>query len=1141
MSLFSIRPTSNGSSAVEDEIVSTMEAPAQGDPMFFKFLLSRFLGVLVVSLAFTGITRAQVDRATLEGTVTDKSGASIAGATVKISAVASGITQEKITNGNGYYRFPGIAIGEYTVLVSYAGFKTKAVEEVVLQVGQTRTLDVNLEVGAVTERMEIKVALTPSERSSAESSAVIGTDQIENLPLNGRNWANLTRLAPWAQDDGGGDQRTIRFAGRARDDNNFSYDGVDATGIQEQAQKAEVRLQISPDAIAEYRVSAALYDAEYGKQSGGQVDVVTKSGTNEYHGSLFGYFRNSQFDARNFNDFDMNGNPALPPFRMGQYGMTLGGPIIKNKAFLFLNYEGLRQLGGVSLNAAVPDFTVQQAALSGSQGANLCPIFQAFPSRKSSVPALTALGCAPKFVFPDGAFTDSCSSPSDCQANIGTSFDSFVHQGKSIIHEDTWLARFDYKFSDNTTLYARAQRDVAFARSPTGNLFDQADTNNHPANYLIALQHLFGLNLLNEFKFGVNRAPFHNPTIPGYINVNLSTPNFESLSNNQADNEVGTTWSYVDHVTWTHGRHTFKTGIDVMRVQLNQGKTASLSVGFGQTAVAGSPNDNTSLINNTVNFVDYTTSWDGHALRRTFVMPYVQDEWKITPALTVNAGLRWEYYSPITEAHGRTRIFDLQNCLGICPKGSALEYPNYKNVDPRFSVAWAPDRFKGKTVVRAGFGIYHGAAQNDDRNAALESDRSETQFSAGQNGVPANGLTFDSGYLENPPVIGVPPSAGQGVAIARALIRHHPDLYVENWGLTIEQALPQNFLFTVSYLGTHGVHLFARNYENLCDPAQLHPGNGTIGPCVRPLDNYPDSSSGQTFGTIDYKSNVGTSSYNGLLFGVTRQITNGWSFNAKYTFAHSINDGSVGGGEASAPQNALCRRCDKGPSIFDVRHNFILSSVYELPFGKGKTYFTDGIGSRILGGWTVSGLWNWHTGHPLTVFLNIDPTLLPDGNDGSSPRPDVVPGVSVVPKGQNSANWVNAGAFAPPPYDPQTGALLRYGNAGNGPVRAPNSWQIDFGIEKQIRISEHFGLQLGVQAFNIFNHTQLADPRNLNLNYSCSSMSGNPPFVCSLSTKSDFGVINTLVNTNINSDKFFSDNTGTGLARQLQFYFRFQF
>src|ERR1022692_986043 len=302
-------------------------------PCGLKFIAGPILALLLATTAL-----AQVDRAVLEGTVTDQSGASVGGASVKILAADTDIKQEQKTNPKGYYRFPGLAVGRYSVIVADAGFKTKVIDDVILQVGQTRTLDATLAVGAPTERVEVQASAAPADRSSAEAATVIRTDQIENLPNNGRDWSSFTLLAPFAQDDGGGDQRTIRFAGRARDDNNFQIDGVDAGGIQEQAQKSQTRLQISQDAIEEYRVNSALYDAEYGTQAGGQVDVVTKSGTNDWHGAVFGYFRNSVFDARNFNDYNLTGNPAVPPFRMGQYGLTLGGPIVKDKAFFFISY-----------------------------------------------------------------------------------------------------------------------------------------------------------------------------------------------------------------------------------------------------------------------------------------------------------------------------------------------------------------------------------------------------------------------------------------------------------------------------------------------------------------------------------------------------------------------------------------------------------------------------------------------------------------------------------------------------------------------------------------------------------------------------------------------------------------------------------
>jgi hypothetical protein len=335
-----------------------------------KLAASSLLVFLLVTASF-----AQVDRAVLEGTVSDASGATISAVAVKIVAVDTGLAQEQQANPKGYYRFPGLAVGRYSVTFSGRGFKTKVVDEVILRIGQTRTLDATLAVGAITEKIEVNASAAPTERSSAEASTVIDAEQIADLPNNGRDWASFTLLAPFAQDDGGGDQRTIRFAGRARDDNNFQIDGVDAGGIQEQAQKSQTRLQISQDAIEEYRVNSALYDAEYGTQAGGQIDVETKHGTNDIHGSVFGYLRNSVLDSRNFNDFDVNGNPAIPPFRYGQYGMSLGGPVVKDKLFFFINYEGLRQYGATTNQVLVPNPATQLATLTASP--QMCSILQA--------------------------------------------------------------------------------------------------------------------------------------------------------------------------------------------------------------------------------------------------------------------------------------------------------------------------------------------------------------------------------------------------------------------------------------------------------------------------------------------------------------------------------------------------------------------------------------------------------------------------------------------------------------------------------------------------------------------------------------------------------------------------------------------
>jgi hypothetical protein len=1090
-----------------------------------------FLALFVVLLALALPSFAQTDRATLEGTITDKTGGTISGATVKATELHTGISQERKTNSNGYYRFPGLAVGGYTVAVSNTSFKTKILERVVLQVGETHTLDVPLEVGEIEEKVEIKVDAGPAERSTAAISTVIRTDQVANLPVNGRDWSGLTLLAPFAQDDGGGNQRTIRYAGRAIDDNNFNFDGVDAGGIQEQAQKSQVRLQISEDAIAEYRVNTVLYDAEYGTQAGGQIDVVTKSGSNDFHGTVFGYFRNSIFDARNFNDFDLNGHPAIPPFRLGQYGLTAGGPIVKDKTFFFVSYEGLRQLQSTTQQGTVPTAALQQAILATSP--QMCSILQAYPWRASTG---TIGSCAPKVTVPDGAF-----------ASLDNNTDQLTHATPTTIHEDTALIRIDHKFTDKTTLYGRAQRDILHSDQPAGPLFDQQKIFNHPANYFMALQHIFTPNLFNEAKVYVNRSPYHNPlasALPYAVNLGP----FSGINNNSADIEIGTTFGFIDNLTWTHGRHTFKTGMEFRRIRLNQGQTSNNTLTFP---------DIPSLISASLHDVTFIAPWCCHKYRRSMVLPYFQDEWKVTPTFTANLGIRWDYYGVAHVADNRTTVFDLNQfhgaCLGSgsfntpfpvpmntppCPRDPSLYDPNYRNFDPRVSFAWAPSGLHGKTVIRSGFGIYSGAAQNDDLNAGLESDTFRESV------TPASGtlLPLNPAFQQEFPNLSAFTGLARAAAHPRALQRHgRRDQYVEEWGLTIEHELPVGFLLSTSYLGSHGVRLFSRGAVNLCNsPVVINP---ITNDCVRPLDQFfTDPANPDPYGSVDYKSDTGQSTYEGLLVSLERRFSSGFSFQTHYTLSHSINDGAVGGGEANGQQNVNCRQCDKGPSIFDIRHNFALNAVYELPFGPGKPHLHDaGVLGKIVGGWEFTGIGTWHTGHPLTVNLSYQsPFQLPDGNDQTSQRPDIVPGVPFyLPAGPNGLPQINPAAFqAPPPNtnpNAPAGSVARFGNAGNGLLRALDIWQVDFALMKETKLTERFVIQFGVQAFNIFNHVQLGDFSNLSFNYAqATDAQGNPigPFL--FTPAGNFGAITSSVNG-------LGTNTGTGLPRQLQFMLRFKF
>jgi hypothetical protein len=617
--------------------------------------------------------------------------------------------------------------------------------------------------------------------------------------------------------------------------------------------------------------------------------------------------------------------------------------------------------------------------------------------------------------------------------------------------------------------------------------------------------------------------------------------------------------------------------MEYRRVRLNQGKTADNNLSFGDSSGV----DETAFVNATLYAISYTDPWCCHKLRRNFFMPYFEDEWKVTPTFTASLGIRWDYYGVISEADNRTTVFDLSQFHGVCfgtgstwrnnlpspiptpintppcPTNPATYNVSYVNFDPRVSFAWAPSMFHGKTVIRSGFGIYHGAAQNDDENAALESDR----YTAFLHDTVGNGTPLLPAYQQTTPDLSGLTALGLLAAVQqpRAIQRHgRHDLYVETWGLTIDRELPANFLASAQYLGSHGVRLFSRGGVNFCISKPAADGS-----CTRVLDQYYPS--GDPYGSVDIKADIGQSTYHALGLSLERRFSAGLSFQGRYTWSHSINNGSVGGGESNGPENVNCLRCDKGPSIFDVRNNVTVNGVYELPFGPGKPYLSGGgVLGRIVGGWSLSSVGLWHTGHPLTVSMNISPTQLPDGDDQTSQRPDIVPGVPVLSGGvQNDTIQINPAAFAPPPTDPggvvtgfdinnnpicalSCGLVTRFGTAPNGVIRAPSAWQIDFALTKETKLTERVSLEFAVQAFNIFNRVQLGDPSggNLTLNYALNS--GCIPgslAACNwvLQAPSTLGQITSTVNFNNNNDNAASPNTGTGLPRQLQFMVRVKF
>ncbi len=952
---------------------------------------------ILAFLFVTGIlampTLAQ-DRTAINGTVTDPSGAVVPSVKVELKCPDTGLSRDTVTGATGIYEFPALSIGTYQLTISKAGFKPYEVKDIDLVYGQARTVDASLQIGATTDAVEVTASSELLNRNSAEVGQVIESKQISEIPISGRNWASLMLIAPGAVNRGDGAQRAINFNGHALDDSNFTFDGVDTSGVQEQTQKADTRLNIALESIAEFRVSDAVYTADSGAAGGAQVNVVSKSGSNQFHGTTFYALRNDALDARS--PFD---GPTLPPFTLNQFGASFGGPVIRNKAFFYLNYEGLRQSLGETLQSYIPNDAYRAQVLKTSP--ELKPILDAYPTGGTPLP-----------VDQDPA------QITNLLTKVAT----------NTIREDAGMARFDYRFNDTNLSYVRYNIDNAYIDNPTDALGTHNVIPHVPSNVVLEYQHIFSPTTYNEVKFGVNRANYRNWTY-GTAPVAVSPGPFDGVSDTSLDTEVGTTFSYIDDLTMVRGRHTFKVGLDIRRIRLNNsGNTLTTSTLNYDTAA--------DFINNTAASAIYLQGEGVVGNRRTFYAGYGQDTFKVTPNLTLNLGLRYEYYSVAHEILNRSAVVDITGCGGFCPKGTPYYSPNTNDWGPRVGLAWAPATLHGKTVIRTGFGIYFGGNQNDDFSDPAES--AVPRYSLTQADFPALGYPLTA-FIDPKNQLFSP----------KAIDRHRKDLSYNNWDFMIQQQLPGEFVAQIGYVGGQGHHLFDKYQINLINPA-----TGT-----RPLPNF--SQFGQ-------KANTGNNNFNSLQASIQRRFVRGVLFQANYMWAHGITDASDGAGTSVAFQNMSCRACDRSNSDLDVRHVVTINGVYELPFGHGKPYLNSGLASHVLGGWELAGLAQARTGLPVNITMTRKASAMPDGNT-SGQRPDLVAGQSIYAANQTINQWFNTAAFATP-------AKGAWGDLGRYIATGPSAFEIDTSLEKKFRLTERFAFDLRATAFNLLNHPEYSNP-----------------------------------------------------------------
>ena len=956
---------------------------------------------------------AQVDRATITGTVRDPSGAVVANAKVAITYPATGLHREVAANGSGVFLFPGLPVGRVTLDALQSGFRPIRVE-LDLNVGETKTLDVNLEIATVDNSIQV-VAEADLVRDTAAFGTAFENTQISQLPINGRNFGNLMALVPGAVDTGGSN---IRFLGHGPDDNNMRIDGVDATSIRNQTQKS--RLQVSTDAIAEFRVNTAMYTAEEGGAPSGQIEVVSKSGSNQLHGSVFEYLRNSVTDSRT--PFD---GATIPPLRLNQFGGTLGGAIQTDRTFFFVSYEGLVQRQARTQIGFVPSLGLRSRAVASVE-----PIIDAYPLGQTHT----------------------------SNADI----DQWTGVNSNRQDEHAGLFRLDHRFSDKLNFYFRFSTNRTETFTPSTVLPVGTRNNDAPTSGLFDFTYLARPRTTNEIRLGANYAQPLNSLATSPIDIAIGVTGLSGLPAGTRRIAFGSTESLIDQYTTLRGRHTLKAGVEVKPLQLVVHDFANAQAGnlnFNSPALLASDSAASLL---------YSGELPTKQMRKIGYFGYVQDEIKVTSNFTANLGLRYEMYGVFHEIHHRDIPFDIQTCGGYCPAGSAFAFNDLNNFAPRLSFAWAPKMLHDRTVIRWGAGIFYGDAQLGDAYSPANNDSSRATLTS----ATTPGLGYPYLPFINP--------AATTATAPRSMPRNKRNEVSQQWGIAIQHAITNRISFQVGYNGQQNYHVFNRTYVNVVNPLTG----------LKPIPTVDAN--------IDVRGEDGVASFHGMVNSFQVSNFHGLLVRANYMWSHAMNDNSSGGGGSDgAPQNVNCRACDKASSSVDARQVFNANYAYEIPVGRKRWY----------GGWSWSGIFTARTGLPVNVSITRAANVLPDQNNLSTERPNLVPGVHLYLDYGTTGRWLNPAAFSTP-------AAGTWGNLGRNAVRAPGLFQIDTALSKCTKIAERAGLEFGAQIFNIMNHPQLGAP------------------AANISSTANFGLITSPVNTS---------PVGAGGPRQMQFFGRFSF
>jgi hypothetical protein len=1170
----------------------------------YKSILTALLTVIIL----TGAAFAQSD-SRIAGTVTDANGAIVAGANIIIKNEKTGEERTVAANSDGTFIVAALKPSTYTVTASANNleFSQKGIE---LLVGQETNVSVILQIKGVSAQVDI---LSNEElavnTSSASLSANVNQREVQGLPINGRQLSQLYLQAPGAVNSGTGTFGDIRFTGRAVQQNVIRYDGVEGSAIIDASPgnlNGEVpspfRLQSSLENIQEFRVDSSNFPAEQGTGTGGQINVVTKSGGNQFHGSAFEYLRRDALDARNFFD-----GATKSKLTLDQFGGSIGGPIIKNKFFFFASYEQYRGRFGLNFVEAAPSLSLAQAgAFIPGTSTLVNPAIQPYITAFRS-PNAVVLGASPT-----------------------SGFDILQLQSNEKTDEKAFALRLDYQINPLNKLYFRFFRDQGKDIAPEGISGRTTAIEAVPQNGVFGYQSILNSNgsLINEFKLGYNgartringSAPIVNGLDFSNIILNISGSVASTgiagqgqssgisipgglVRANSATNGRGQPYTpysvgFIDSLNWIKGNHNAKFGGEVRLIRLYTDRLGGTTYTFSNlNAFLANTPASVQYLGDVSAPSPFNNGFTGERLaQQEYYIAYAQDEWKVRPGLTLSYGLRYEYYAPLREKNNAQVLFDITNGQ-IRPSDQAAFKSSKTNFGPRIAATWSPnisgDGFfgGGKTILRGGFGIYYGPGQTEDQIQPIESDRISSTISSGSLlAFPANTAAIIANFNANPLNRQYQPRAYS----SNYKIPERVYQYTFSW----QQQLPYNLVSTIAYVGSQGRNLFLRSVANQILPGQTTILNGTNLPTgvgvinrtnatgqvigvntVRQFDILSGATQNRPFAEVDYKTSGGDDKYNALQLSVVRSFSSGLTMNAQYTFAKS-NGLTAGSNEARTSARLDNFEADRGRNNFDIRHTFNVSALYELPIGKNKKYDFGTTGNFLLGGWQVGGIVNARSGVPVEVLV-VRPDVVvqcqlatgcPNGAGGTFANgfvanlptfgtsfPALPTGfVAVVntPGGGASRNIRRPNLVAGVnPYlnndrnfiNPAAFATPAPGTFGDFPrneLSGPNFKQIDLILAKKFRVSETMNFEFRTEVFNIFNQANFANP-STTLSNALPSLSFNAT-TYSASTSNVVQPGQAFTQSAAGSTFGLLRSTvgrtvGLGTNRQIQFAFRFNF